>query len=77
MQKIWAYEQIVYSQPRICPRRWDALTSPGFWKTNGSPNLGQTTRPNNSQQQKKKKKKEKKKRELAELWTMLSRLTTK
>ena len=29
----------------------------GLWHTNGSPNLGQKTRPNNNQQQKKKKKK--------------------
>ena len=28
---------------------WDAQTSPGFWDTNGSPNLGQTTRPYNQE----------------------------
>ena len=28
-------------------------TLQGFWYTNGSPNLGQTTRPNNNQQKKK------------------------
>ena len=27
----------------------------GLWHTHGSPNLGQTTRPNNNQQKKKKK----------------------
>ena len=31
----------------------------GFWDTNGSPNLGQTTRPSDSQQKEKKKKKKK------------------
>ena len=45
-------------------------------KSNGLPNLGRTTRPNNCQQQKKKKKK-KKERELANLTNLLSRLTTK
>ena len=39
-----------------------------FWDTNGSPNLSQTTRFCNHQR--------KKKRELAELWTLLSWLTT-
>ena len=34
----------------------------GLWHTNGSLNLGQTTRPYNNQQKKKKKKKKKKKR---------------
>ena len=29
----------------------------GLWCTDGSPNLGQKTRPNNNQQKKKKKKK--------------------
>ena len=37
--------------------------------TDGLPNLGQKTRPNNNQQQKKKK-------EFAKLSTLLSRLTT-
>ena len=41
----------------------------GFWDTNGSPNLGQTTRPNKNQPKEKK-------REPAKLWTLLSRLTT-
>ena len=47
--------------------------------TNGSPNRGQKTRSYNKQQQnkkKKKKKKKKKRRELAKLWTLLSRLIT-
>ena len=45
----WPYEQMVYAQPRICPGEWDAQTPLG-WITNGSPNLGQTTRPYNNQQ---------------------------
>ena len=36
-----------------------------FWQKNGSPNIGQTTRPYNNN-----------KKELAELWSLLSRLTT-
>ena len=51
---------MVYVQPSIYPGKWDAQNSLGFWDTNGSPNLGQTTRLYNHQQ--KKKKKEKKKR---------------
>ena len=47
----------------------DTQTPFGIWHTNWSPNLGQTTRRNNNQQQKTK-------RELAKLWTLLSRLTT-
>ena len=42
--EIWPYEQIVYAQHRICPRKWDAKSTLGFWNANGSPNLGQTTR---------------------------------
>ena len=45
-----------------------AQTPMGFRDTNGSPNLGQTTRSYNNQ-----KKKKKKKKELAELWTLLTR----
>ena len=71
--EIWPDEQIVYAQPRICPGEWEAPTPLGFWDTNGSPNLGQTTRPYDNQQQKKKKKK--KKKELAKLWTLLYQLT--
>ena len=50
--EIWPYEQTVYVQPRISPTKWDAQTSLGFWDTNGSSNLGQTTRPTKSRQQK-------------------------
>ena len=56
---------MLYAQPRIRPRKLGAQNSLEFWDTNGSPNLGQTTRPTDSQQTKKKKKekkKEKKKR---------------
>ena len=35
--------------PKIRPEQWDVQTSLGFWDTNGSPNLGQTTRPYNYQ----------------------------
>ena len=41
---ITSYEQY-NAQPRIRPEEWDAKTSQGFWNTNRSPNLGQTTRP--------------------------------
>ena len=44
---------MVYVQPRICPGEWDTQTPMGFWDINGSPNLGQTTRPYNNQQQQK------------------------
>ena len=43
--QIWPHEQMVYTQPRIRPVKWDAQNSLGFWDTNGSPNLGQITRP--------------------------------
>ena len=36
------------------PRKYDAQNSLGFWYTNGSPNFGQTTKPNDSKQKKKK-----------------------
>ena len=39
---------MVYAQPRISPEEWDVQTPLGFWDTNGSPNLGQTTRPWNN-----------------------------
>ena len=45
-------KKIVYAQPRICPEEWNAQTPLGFWDTNGSSNLGQTTRPSNNQQEK-------------------------
>ena len=57
---------MVYAQPRICL----SYTPMGFWDTNVSSNLGQTTRPSDTQQNKKKKK-----RELAELWTLPFQLT--
>ena len=46
---------MVYAQPSTCPRKWHAQTPMGLWYTNGSPNLGQKTRPYNNQQKKKKK----------------------
>ena len=48
---------MVYAQLKIRPRKWDAQNPLGFWDTNGSSNLGQTTRPCDSQKKKKKKKK--------------------
>ena len=42
-----------YAQHNIYPWEWDALNPMEFCYTNGSPNLGQTTRPHNNQQQKK------------------------
>ena len=44
---------MVYAQPSIWPEEWGTQTPMGFWYTNGSPNLGQTTRPYNNQQKKK------------------------
>ena len=43
---------MVYVPPRICPGGLDAQNSLGIWDTNGSPNLGQMTRPSDSQQKK-------------------------
>ena len=40
---------MVYAQPRTRRGEWAGLTSQGFWDTNGSPYLGQTTRPSDSQ----------------------------
>ena len=48
---------MVYAQPSICAGEWDAQTPLGFWDTNGSLNLDQTTRPYNDQQKKKEKRK--------------------
>ena len=43
---------MVYEKPHICPGEGHTQTPLGFWHTNGSPNLSQTTRPyNNNQQQ--------------------------
>ena len=44
------YEQVVYAQLRIRPGEWDTQTSLKSWDTNGSPNLGHTTKPCDSQQ---------------------------
>ena len=41
---------MVYAQPRICPREWDAQIPQGFWEANGSPNLGQMAILYNNQQ---------------------------
>ena len=46
-------QQMVYAQPSTCPRKWHTQTPLGLWHTNGSPNLGQKTRPDNNQQKKK------------------------
>ena len=46
---------MVYTQPGIYPGEWDVETLLGFWDTNRSANLAQTTRPYNNQQKKKKK----------------------
>ena len=43
---------MVYAQPSTCSRKWHTQTM-GPWHTNGSPNLGQKTRPYNNQQKKK------------------------
>ena len=53
---IWPYKQVIYAQPRICPRERDAPSFLGFWDTNRSPNLGKTTRSSDIQQKKKKRK---------------------
>ena len=50
--EVWPYEQMVYAQPRICHGEWDTQTPLGFWDTNGSPNLGQTTRLYNNERKK-------------------------
>ena len=44
---------MVYAQPGICLRKWDAQNSLGFWDTNRLSNLGQTTKLRDSQQKKK------------------------
>ena len=64
--EIWIYAQMVYAQSRICPGEKDAQISLRLWDTNGSPNLGQTTRQSDSQQKKKKKKKKRKKKKKKE-----------
>ena len=64
---IWPYEQMVYAQPKIDTKKWDAQNSLGFRNTNWPYNLGQTTRPGDSQQ--------KKKREPVDYLTLPFRLT--
>ena len=49
---MWSYEQMVYAQLNICLGEWSTQTLMGFWHTNGSFNLSQTTRPYNNQQKK-------------------------
>ena len=46
---VWPYQRVVYEQPRIHPGEWDAQNSPGFWDTNGWPNLDKMTTPSDSQ----------------------------
>ena len=46
---------ILYEQFRIYPGKYDAQIPLGFWDINGSPNIGQTTRPHSNQQQQQKK----------------------
>ena len=43
---------MIYAQPRISPWKWGEKNYQGFWNTNGSPNLGQTTRLRDTQQKK-------------------------
>ena len=43
---------MVYAQPSTCPRKWHTQTAMGLRHINGSPNLGQKTRPYNNQQKK-------------------------
>ena len=58
---------MVYVHPGIRLGEYDAQTFLGIWDTNGSTNLGQTTRPSDSQQKKKKKKERKEKLSNSEL----------
>ena len=41
---------MIYAQPGIHHGERDTQTSQGFWDTNGSSILGQTTRPRDNQQ---------------------------
>ena len=43
---------MVYGQPRVHPKEWDAQTPLGFWDTNRPFTFGQTTKPSNNQQEK-------------------------
>ena len=51
--EIWLHEQMVKAQPRIYPGKWVAKIPLEFWDTDGSSNLGQTTKLSDSQQKKK------------------------
>ena len=46
--EISTYEQMVYAQTVICPGKWNAQTSLGFYDINRSFNLDQKTRPSDS-----------------------------
>ena len=59
---------MVNAQASSCPGEWHTKTPMGFWHIDGSPYLGQKTRPYNNQK--------KKKKEFAKLSTLLYRLTT-
>ena len=43
---------MAYAQSSICPGEWHTQTLMGLWHTNGSPNLGQKTKPYSNQQKK-------------------------
>ena len=43
---------MVSAQTRICPRKWDALNSLGFWDENGFPDPDQETRLRDNKQKK-------------------------
>ena len=51
---------MVYTQPKIRPKKWDAQISLRFWDKNESANLGKTTTPSDGQKTRKKKKEKKK-----------------
>ena len=42
----------VYAQPCIGPGEWHTQNPMGLWHTNGSPNLGQKTRPYSNKKKK-------------------------
>ena len=58
------------TQPSNSPGKWNAQTPLGFWDTNGSHNLGQTTRHYNNDEKKRE-------RKLVELWTFNHRIKLK
>ena len=43
---------MLYAQPSTCPRKWHTQTPMGLRYKNGSPNLGQKTRPYNNKKKK-------------------------